>query len=60
MKLQDLKPKYWLKDRILKHLAFTNGKSVTVYRNYDNKTVLLDYYGGRSVCYTYDGVWLIG
>ncbi len=50
----------WLKDKIVKHLKATNSKGVTVYRNYKANTVVLDYFGGACVKYTYNGKWLCG
>ena len=50
----------WIKTKILKHLKFTNGKSVTIHRNYKANIVALDYFGGACVKYSYDGKWLCG
>ena len=49
-----------LKIKILKHLKATNGKGVTIHRNYKANTVVLDYFGGACVKYNYNGKWLCG
>ncbi len=51
---------YWLKSKILGHLKATGKSGVSVRRDYLSKTVVVDYFGGACVKYSYDGKWLCG
>ena len=51
---------YWLKSKVLGHLKVTGKNSVSVRRDYLNKTIIVDYFGGTCVKYSYDGKWLCG
>ena len=51
---------YWVKNKIKAHLKFTNTGKVNVKRNYKNKTIVIDYFGGSCVKYNYNGKWMCG
>ncbi|MFA7157025.1 MAG: hypothetical protein WC123_04960 [Bacilli bacterium] len=51
---------YWLKSKVLGHLKVTGKTGVSVRRDYLSKTVVVDYFGGACVKYSYDGKWLCG
>jgi len=51
---------YWLKDTVLAHLRFTGKSGLTVRRDYASRVVVVDYFGGACVRYSYDGKRLCG
>ena len=50
----------WLKNKIKNTLNFTNSKGVSIYRDYKRNIVVVDYLGGATVKYNYNGKWLCG
>jgi hypothetical protein len=52
-------PKYWLKAKVLNHIAFTGAQYCRVHRDFKNNIVTLNFHpAGRSVKYYYDGRWI--
>ena len=52
--------RYWLKEKIKNHLDFTNGDNVSIRRDYKRNIVVIDYFGGATIKYTYNGKWIAG
>lgn len=50
----------WIKSKILKHLKFTNSKGAIIKRDYKANIIVIDYFGGACVKYSYDGKYLCG
>ena len=51
---------YWLKIKVLGHLKITNRTGVNIHRDYSRGIVVIDYFGGPCIKYSYDGKWLCG
>ena len=50
----------WLKEKIKNHLDFTNGDNVSIRRDYKRNIVVIDYFGGATIKYDYNGNWVAG
>ncbi|MBT4376734.1 hypothetical protein HOD29_05145 [archaeon] len=54
------KKAFWLRKRILAHIKLTENKKFTVKRNFSDRKIILDFFGGSCSSYTYDGKWIGG
>jgi hypothetical protein len=45
----------WLKKKVSDHLKFFGNPLVKIYRDFENKTVTIDFYGGRCATFSYEG-----